>query len=88
MVRAHTKAEIAVLPPHLNMLGCSTAAHSINLHKFLTAFVVGGFMYHFDNFTQPAVLYWLLHSICKIPNPTRPPTHYSLPTHPPTHPTL
>lgn len=115
MVRAHTEAEKKALPPPLSMLGCSTAAHSINLHKlvlagqllgccvcplieskagalarlelggdrasgtnlslmkpkqhihrqsrFLTIFVLPGMMYYFDNFTQPALLYTLLHSI-------------------------
>lgn len=36
MVRSHTKSEQKALPPPLSLLGCSTAAHSINLHKALT----------------------------------------------------
>jgi len=36
MVRSHTEAEKKALPPPLSLLGCSTAAHSINLHKALT----------------------------------------------------
>ncbi len=60
MVRAHTEAEKKALPPPLALLGCSTAAHAINWHKFLTFPVVLSMMYYFDNFTQPALFYLLL----------------------------
>jgi hypothetical protein len=60
MVRAHTESEKKALPPPLSLLGCSTAAHAINWHKFLTLPVVLSMMYYFDNFTQPAILYCLL----------------------------
>jgi hypothetical protein len=36
MVCSHTKAEEKALPPPLSLLGCSSAAHAINWHKFLT----------------------------------------------------